>query len=311
MMLLTNLILGGITVVLPAETRVRGTELSLGAVAQVRGDDAALVAKAKALELGWAPAPGYTRVLQRWQIEQKLAALVGTAGVQFEGSAACRIAPETSRVAASELSTKAESELRSVFGTREIVLAAVPGLADLEIPLGEKPAELRCALEQREPHAGSWNVPVQVWVDGALYQTAWVGLTVEFFDVLPVLARAVRSGEALDATAFELRRVRIASDLGGAPLALNMLPGATALRDLAPGSVLTERDVQRAKLVKAGDSVQLQVKKGAVTARGSAIAKADGAAGDRIRVWTADKTRELTGTVIGRGLVEIELGAAP
>ena len=42
-----------------------------------------------------------------------------------------------------------------------------------------------------------------------------------------------------------------------------------------------------------------------------AIAQSDGSAGDRIRVWSADKTREMTGTVIGRGLVEIDLGGTP
>lgn len=311
-MLLTTLLLSGITVVLPAETRVRGTELELGALAEVRGDDADLVAKARALDLGLAPAPGYTRVLQRWQIEQKLATALGAgASVRFEGANACRIAPETARLAARELALRAEQELHVLFGAREIALVPHTPGADLELPLGTKPPELRCSLAGREARAGAWSVPVEVWIDGAPYQTSWVELSVEIVDCVPVLVRDVKRGELLDAASLELRRVRIASDIGGAPLESAQLAGATALRDLAAGSPLTERDVQRARLVKGGETVQLQVRKGAVTARGSAIAKGDGAAGDRVRVWTADKSRELTGTVIGRGLVEIDLCAAP
>jgi flagella basal body P-ring formation protein FlgA len=307
-MALATLLLSGLVVVLPPQVHVRGTELVLGAVAEVRGDDAALVERAKALELGWTPAPGYTRVLQNWQIEQKLATALAGTNVRFEGSAACRIAPETAHVAGSALAAKAQDELRSIFGTREIALVAQGQASDLEVPLGEKPAELRCAIERREQHAGSWSVPVQVWIDGTLYQTCWIGFAVELYDLVPVLAREVRRGEVLDGSALELRRTRISSDLGGEPLSCAALSGAVALHDLGAGSVLTARDVQRAMLVRNGDTVQLQVRKGAITARGSAIARADGTAGERIRVWTADKTRELTGTVIGRGLVEIDLG---
>jgi flagella basal body P-ring formation protein FlgA len=310
-MALASLLLSGLVVVLPSEARVRGTELTLGALAQVRGDDAALVERAKALELGWTPAPGYARVLQDWQIEQKLAAALAGTSIRFEGSHACRIAPETARIAGSALAAKAQDELRSVFGTREVALVPQGQASDLEVPLGNKPSELRCAIERREQRAGSWSVPVQVWVDGTLYQTCWVGFAVELYDLVPVLAREVRRGDVLDASALELRRMRISSDLGGEPLSALALGGAVALHDLGAGSVLTDRDVQRAKLVRGGDTVQLQVRKGSITARGSAIAKGDGTAGERIRVWNSDKTRELTGTVIGRGLVEIDLGGTP
>ena len=310
-MVLAALFLGGLVVVLPAQVQVRGTELSLGAVAEVRGDDAALVERAKALELGYTPAPGYTRVLQDWQIEQKLAVAFAGTSVRFEGSKACKIAPETAHVAGSALAAKAQDELRAIFGTREVSLAPQGLVSDLEVPLGQKPCELRCAIERREQHAGAWSVPVQIWIDGALYQTSWVNFTAELFDLVPVLAREVRRGELIDGSALELRRTRISADLGGEPLGFTSLNGAIATRDLGVGSVLTDRDVQRAKLVRSGDTVQLQVRKGAITARGSAIAKADGAAGDRIRVWNSDKTRELSGTVIGRGLVEIDLGGTP
>jgi flagella basal body P-ring formation protein FlgA len=310
-MALASLFLGGLVIVLPAQVQVRGTELALGAVAQVRGDDAALVERAKALELGWTPAPGYTRVLQDWQIEQKLAAAFAGTSVRFEGSKACCIAPETTRVTGSALCAKAQDELHSVFGAREVALVAQGQVSDLEVPQGQKPVELRCAIERREQHAGSWSVPVQVWVDGALYQTCWINFAAELYDLVPVLAHDVRRGDVLDASALELRRTRISADLGGEPLSFAALGGAVALRDLGAGSVLCDRDVQRAKLVRNGDTVQLQVRKGSITARGSAIAKSDGSAGDRIHIWNSDKTRELTGTVIGRGLVEIDLGGTP
>jgi flagella basal body P-ring formation protein FlgA len=92
------------------------------------------------------------------------------------------------------------------------------------------------------------------------------------------------------------------------PLSGPALLGAVAQVDLAAGSTVTAREVQRARLVKSGETVQIQVRKGAITARSSAIAKADGMSGDRIRLVSADKSREISGVVIGRGLVEVDLG---
>jgi len=210
-MVLATLFLGGLVVVLQPEARVHGTELALGSLAEVRGDDALLVERAKALELGWTPAPGYTRVLQGWQIEQKLATALAGTSVHVEGSPACRIVPETTRLPGSALLAKAEAELRTLFGTREVTLRALAPAADLELPQGERPAELRCAIEHREQHAGDWSVPVQVWIDGTLYQTCWIGFGTEVYDLVPVLAHPVRRGEVLDGSALELRRTRIST----------------------------------------------------------------------------------------------------
>jgi flagella basal body P-ring formation protein FlgA len=65
--------------------------------------------------------------------------------------------------------------------------------------------------------------------------------------------------------------------------------------------------VRRAQLVRRGDLVQLQVKKGAVVARSTAIAAEDGMFGERIRVTTASSKRELTAVVVGRESVEVVL----
>lgn len=308
MILITTLLLGGLTVILNPEARVRGTELSVGALAEVRGDDAALVERIKTLELGWAPAPGYRRTLQRWQIEQKLQTAFPGTQIKLEGADVIRIAPQTTKLSGSELRTRAESELRSIFGSKEAILTPTGPMLDVEIPAGDRNPELRCVLEKREQRAGAWSVPVQIWVDGALFSTQWINFQVEISDLVPVLIRDVRRGDVLGPEHFELRRARVGHMGSLEPLSGSALLGAVAQMDLAAGTTVTARDVQRARLVKSGDTVQVQVRKGAITARASAIAKTDGMSGDRIRLVSADKTRELSGVVIGRGLVEVDLG---
>ena len=58
----------GVRVELPSEARVRGTELSVGSVAAVSGADAREVERVRAVSLGYAPAPGYSRLLQAQRI---------------------------------------------------------------------------------------------------------------------------------------------------------------------------------------------------------------------------------------------------
>jgi hypothetical protein len=63
--MIAAMLFGGVTVVLPAESTVRGTEVSLGEVALVSGPDAAQVERVRAFDLGYTPTPGYSRVVRR------------------------------------------------------------------------------------------------------------------------------------------------------------------------------------------------------------------------------------------------------
>ena len=62
--------------------------------------------------------------------------------------------------------------------------------------------------------------------------------------------------------------------------------------------------------VKAVDDVSFEIKKGAITARVSAVALEDGSRGDRIRVSVLPSERELKGVVASRDLVNADLGSA-
>ena len=57
-MLLSTLLLGGVTITLAPQARVRGTEIELGSIAKVEGEDAEEVERVRKLRLGYAPAPG-------------------------------------------------------------------------------------------------------------------------------------------------------------------------------------------------------------------------------------------------------------
>jgi flagella basal body P-ring formation protein FlgA len=306
-LMLCSMTPGTITLSLPEAAQVRGQELRLGALARIEGAGAADAARLSAIALGYTPSPGFARVITRADIADKVrSALPGTT-VEFVGSERCRIEVETQAISGESVRAEATRALRAALGGRDATLTADGVQTDLVVPRSEKAVELRAQPDTRALRSGTVSVPVQVWVDGAPYQTVQSSFRVEAFAMLPVLATDVRRGDVLETQSVELRRVRVDAELAGEPLSPAALPGAMALRDMQKGSVLTDRDVQRAQLVKQGDLVQIQVKKGAVVARATAIAAQDGCLGDKVRVITADSKRELAAVVTGAATVEVDL----
>ena len=107
---------------------------------------------------------------------------------------------------------------------------------------------------------------------------------------------------------FERRRVLVQNGGQAKPLGTAFLAGAVAVRDLAPGAVVTATDVHRPVVVTLGETLFLRVKKGSIEARVSALALESGAIGDRIRLRTLESGQELTANIVSRDLCEIDLG---
>jgi flagella basal body P-ring formation protein FlgA len=87
-------------------------------------------------------------------------------------------------------------------------------------------------------------------------------------------------------------------------------PGGTrAARALAPGDVITARDVLRLPDVRSGDPVQVRVLVHAVEVRLEAVAAQDGRVGDDIRIVNPSSGRLLKARVTGPGSVEVHHGS--
>lgn len=300
----------GITITVPSEAKVRGQDVTLGEVARVENATPEQAARLAACPLGYAPAPGYARVVTRDEIARKASEFLAGVTIETRGADRCRLELETEVVTGTTLRAEAAKALDAAMVGRDVVVVADGAMPDLVVPRCETRLETRAQPNLRGLGTGTVTIPVQVWVDGAPYQTVQASFKVDLYENLPVLVTDVRRGEQLDARHVVLQRTKVDGALGGEPLAASAVTGATALHDLARGAVLTTRDVQRAVLVRRGDVVQLQVKKGPIVARVSAIAANDAGLGDKVRVTTTDSKRELSATVIGRGNVEVDLTVA-
>lgn len=308
-MIVGTLLLAGATLVLPPETRVRGTEIALDAVAEIRCADDMLRTRLSRHPLGWAPAPGYTRTIARWQLARELERAFPDVSFTWDGAQSTRVLPEVERISGASLVAVAEAALRAELAGHDTEVRVVEAPHDLEVPLARTRSELRPGRTRSELAAGVRSVPVEVWIDGSLNRTVWTSFEVGLWSEQPVLLRPVRRGEPIDASSFVVRRTRVPAG-AGASLGADALLGASARRDLPAGATPTEQDVERARLVRPGDAIQLEVRKGSVVARAPAIAREGGSLGDRVRVTSSAGQREVVARVVGRGLVAVELAPA-
>jgi len=309
MILATLLLAGasGVTVTLPMEATSQGTELTLGEIAEVRGDDAAEVALVQALDLGNTPSPGHTRLMHAHRIREEMSRELPGVAVRFVGQTACRVRPDVEIVSADTVEAAVRRELARVFAGQDATFAPREALQSTSVPRGAVPASIRVQIADPVSTAGIVPVPVQVLVDGAPYRTLWTSWEAIRYATLPVLARPVRAGETIQPYHLTARRVPVKEGRAKA-LPASMLSGAVAAHDLTAGEPVTEADVHRPIAVQLGDTVTLEVRKGAVVARTSGTALGNGSIGDRVRVRADLGGQDHNAVVISRDLVRIDLG---
>lgn len=291
-----------------ADALVAGPTVELGEVAEIRVESPEERERLSTLSLGSTPAPASVRSVTREDVVRSLRA----AGLQISvvGAAACRARPKVEVISGRDLEAAARAALAALFTGRDVEIQAVRTTADVPSIAAESRRELSAQLTRSEPVAGLWSVPIDVRADGTRMQTVWVALDVRLFERVPVAARELRLGDAFQADAWSLERVAIDASAPRSPQPA-LLQGASCTRDLAPGERIVVTDVHREVLVRAGDQVELEVVRGPVRARRMAVARGQGADGDRIEVQSGENQRRLVGVVVARGLVRIELSESP
>ncbi len=290
---------GTTKVELKHEAKAFGTEIELGEIATVRGGTPEQLASAKALELGYVPAPGYSRVLRsdriRGLFERKLPHLK----LELSGEGATRIYPAVAQVTGAEIVAAARAQLLARYDSTQYSFQARGNVADLAIPQGTSEHKIQARLETAPSRSGFANIPVDIFVDGARFRTVWTAWDVVVWETRRVLSRDIETGEVIDSKDFKEERVPVGLN---APPALDpsLLPGSVAGHSLLKGTVVKPTDVVRPKVVQRNDVVRRKILRGGITASVIASTLGSGAVGDRFRVVTLDKKIEFTATIQSR-----------
>jgi len=308
-MLLASLLLtfGGVTVKMPDKIHSAGVNLRLGDVAQVTGEDEALVAKVQDLDLGYMPAPGYSRLLHRGQLKVSLEGAIEGLEVTFMGRPQTRVYPKSQTIQGQRIADVAKAAVEKRFAGRDVDLEMRDTLADLKVPLGRKSLEIKARATNQKSNLSAQGIAVDILIDGELWRTQWTSWSVVTWHDVPVLTMPVSKGNKLTPGMFRVERRRQALHASTTPLQPGQVIEAQAKRDLVPGEPVFAVDVERTKVILKNNLVTVEIIAGTVTARSTGAALADGRIGDSIRVRLESTEKELLGTVVGPNLIQIRL----
>lgn len=309
-MFAANLLLlcvGGVSVALPQTAQSTGLELEVAEIAKVTGDDAALVAKVQAASLGYAPAPGYHRTLRKDLIQASLRQALPGIDIRVTGAPRCRVSPEVAVVRGSTIQAQAAQAMRAALSGADASAEPEGVVRDIRVPKGDEPARIVIAPVRGRVVPGLQTVQAEIWMGDRIYQSTQVTFRVAMWKRQAVLRRAVNAGEELHAGLFEVRRVPVSASEGLYSLDQAQLAGAVALKPMAAGSTVAERDVHRQVVVSRGDIVTVRVTKGSVSVADIGVAQADGRTGERVRVTLRSTGREIIAVVTGPKNLEVKI----
>ncbi|HEX6885871.1 MAG TPA: hypothetical protein VF530_21025 [Planctomycetota bacterium] len=187
LLLLARTLLAGVTVSVPSEGWVRGTEIELGELCTVTGPDAALVARARALRLGYAPAPGFRRVLTQDRIREELARALPGCAIRVTGERLCAALPEVEEFLPERLEAAARREIERAFAGIPASFTLLEPLEPELVPRGHGPGGLEAVVSATAGGSGTYGVTIGILVDGQRYRSVWTSWRVDVWETRPAV----------------------------------------------------------------------------------------------------------------------------
>jgi flagella basal body P-ring formation protein FlgA len=145
-------------------------------------------------------------------------------------------------------------------------------------------------------------------VDGKKYRTIFPRVDIKVMQKVLVARGRIARGAPVGPDDVEVRRQALSASTLDTPLrSADELAGAEAVRELAPGTVLTSGMFRIPPIVKMGAVVSVTVVSGDITLIAEGEARSNGAMGQTIRVMNLESKKEFTARVVGPDRVEVKL----
>lgn len=304
---------GDPTVVLrcKSDAQIRGADVRLADLAEIKADDAALIARLAEISFGQRPGFGYSRQITRNDILLRLAREgLSVDDLQISGADEVIVQPLFRIVGTDELLEVATPVLRAVLeqvgdaGEYEIEPSATPKA--IRLPPGRRSFDLTAQVRDNRVQATSATVDVRFLIDGEEHKTLPIAFRIRRYHFVLATTKAIRKGEPLGEHNLTVRRIEAAYGTANFVTELEQVRGQVAARDLPAAQQLSNGAVAAPAVIENGDQVSLIVSRGRIKVATRALALESGAVGERITVTNLTTGQPLQATIVGRGVVTIQ-----
>ena len=279
----------------PSEVVIDADTITLGALIPFSTSD-----PRASVALGYAPNPGLSRRIPKYDIIRKLTA----AGLPVEDLQI----PETVLVQRRAASLDRDQVTRAILDafTRQFSGASVE-ITSVEVPpvqVGTGPLEISASLPARfDP---STPVFVRIDIRGTSFsRNAFVRTTVRIETEQPVLKNPIAAHGEIQTSDIEWKLSPVRGDVA------DQMAGMLAKRDLQPGQVLTKDLLYMPLYVRKGDAVTVKATSGGITIAATMRARASGRFGETIPVEHLTGQGSTTARIVGQGTLETISNVGP
>jgi len=180
----------------------------------------------------------------------------------------------------------------------------VPSAYDIEVDAIVNP-EITVSHDPGRISSDSIPVTVDIRNDkGEVVRKVRLFARLKSYATVAVAGREIKRDEAIGSGDIEMKRVEV-TRLKEYYTSLSGLNGTQAKRTIKAGTVLTGSLIRPVFVVKRGDTVNIEIRNGAMTIRTTGIARENGGCGETIKVFVDMSKTVVTGEIVDDGTVVI------
>lgn len=297
-----------VTITMPTEVRVDGPFMTLGEVADIKGDDGERMSRLRQIKLGSAPSPSHSMLLTKEIIGMRLSvAGLDLSNIIWNIPDNVTVTTNFQTIDGKALIDKGimtiKEQIGSGFGSGDLSILPVGNVQDIVTPGGN------VILTSSLPYGIRYNTPTTVKmiviVNGQAFATSNVRFDVKLYRQVVVSANQVSQGELL--TSEKLRYERMDTGRLGTGYFTDMkkIIGLETRRPLAPGLVVTDLMLNKPIIIKRGDLVHVIARIGGMEVTVVGKAMQNGYEGQLIRIQNVNSNKFISAKVLDEGTVQV------
>jgi len=293
---------GSLRIVVQDDSQVSGDRIELGQISTISGGSDSLRQAVAGIDLGPAPRPGQARRISGSSIS---VALANTAGKEARAAIPeqVQIRGAFQRIAEASLEEAFKRFVLNAVGGDEVVFGRIDVRGAKPLPLGK--ITLTPSKSGSGEIKGKTSLRLAVAVAGEDCGQVTVSGWVDRYAQVVCAARSVPRNTILSAEDLCLERINIAKAPDRLVYDTAEAVGKRVRSSLQAGKYLQQHRLFDVPLIEKGDRVKLLVSTGPVYISTLGIAKADGGAGDQIRVENLSSQKTVIGRVVDDTTVEV------
>jgi flagella basal body P-ring formation protein FlgA len=295
-----------IRVFLAETAAVSGDEYTLGEIAELQGNDSAVVERIAQLEVGRSPLPGRNLTVTRSLLLSRLRFhKVDIDKLVFPNNDTVKVYRAALKVLGKDIEEAVLAFINDSYPDEDVQPKLLAQVNEVFLPRGELSYDINeIGIYKKE--GGYRNYQVNFRIDGELVRKVTVRAYLKVYKEIFVARDTIQRDKIIEET--DLVRVRRNVDRTTADYVTEPqeLVGKIATRTINPKEVIQERTVTTPPLVNTGDRLTIIYETSLLRLTAPGISMSKGRMGEKIRVRNADSKLVVYATVQDENTVQVQ-----